>query len=198
MIVGAVLRRLRGNRQGSTIVEFAIVAPVMLMLIMGMSELMYQTYVQAILNGTIQKAGRDSAIQGSVENAAAIDDSVKRAIRDVAKTAVIPKPVRKSYGSYSIIKPETYNDDNHNNVHDAGECFQDVNGNGRWDADPSNAGQGGASDVTKYTVTVTYPRLFPVWNLFGWSRTQTISAFTLLKNQPYASQVQIMPATVCA
>ena len=59
---------------------------------------------------------------------------------------------------------------------------------GVWDADPGLSGQGGANDVTLYTMTITYPRLFPVTKALGVSSTQTITATTLLKNQPYATQ----------
>ncbi len=55
---------LKRSERGATIVEFAIVAPVMLLLIMMMGELCYRHYVQAILTGSMAKAGRDSAIEG--------------------------------------------------------------------------------------------------------------------------------------
>jgi hypothetical protein len=46
-------------------------------------------------------------------------------------------------------------------------------------------------------MTATYPRLFPVAGLLGWPKTQTISATTLLKNQPYATQTTTANVTVC-
>ena len=58
-------------------------------------------------------------------------------------------------------------------------------------------GQGGANDVTYYKMTVTYPRLFPFAWLIGWSATQTISAATILKNQPYATQTVTTVQTIC-
>ena len=67
------LRALSRNSRGVTVVEFAIVAPVMMMLLMGLSDLAYQIYAQSILNGALQKAGRDATIQGAANNTAAID-----------------------------------------------------------------------------------------------------------------------------
>jgi hypothetical protein len=82
-------------------------------------------------------------------------------------------------------------------VRDPGECFTDENGNGSWDADPGVSGQGSASAVTLYTMTASYPRVFPVAGLLGWSSSTTISASTLLKNQPYATQTTNANVTIC-
>lgn len=190
------LRSLARANRGAAIIEFAIVAPVMMIVLMGLSDLAYQVYAQSILDGALQKAGRDSAIQGGANNTAAIDAKVTGMVRNIAANASITI-TRKNYNSFSVIKPETFTDTNGNGVRDAGECFVDINGNGVWDADPGLAGQGGADDVTMYSATVTYPRLFPVAGLFGWSSTQTITASTLLKNQPYATQSVATPTTIC-
>lgn len=83
-------------------------------------------------------------------------------------------------------------------MRDPGECFDDVNGNKQWDADPGRVqSQGGANDVTRYTMTVTYPRLFPVSGLLGLPPTQTITSETLLKNQPYKTQVVQPIESIC-
>lgn len=190
------LRSLTRDTRGAAIVEFAIVAPVMMLVLMGLGDLSYQVYAQSILNGAIQKAARDSTIQGNANNTATIDDKVSTMVRKIAANATIAF-TRKNYDSFSVIKPETFTDSNGNGVRNAGECFVDINGNGTWDADPGQTGQGGANDVTLYTATVSYPRLFPVAGLFGWPSTMTISATTLLKNQPYASQSVATPTTIC-
>ena len=80
---------------------------------------------------------------------------------------------------------------------DPKECFDDVNANGIWDADPGKTGQGGANDVALYSMSITYTRIFPVARLLGFSATQTIAAQTLLKNQPYATQAVPTIPSVC-
>jgi Flp pilus assembly protein TadG len=187
---------LRQDSRGAALVEFAFVAPIMLMVIMGLGDLTYQVYAQALLDGTLQKAGRDSTIQGAALSTEDIDTIVKNSVRRVAGKATFTSS-RKSYSSFSNIKPEKFTDTNGNGVRDPKECFEDVNGNKVWDADPGSAGQGGASDVTLYSITVTYPRLFPVASLLGFPATQTLSSQTILKNQPYSSQVVSVPATIC-
>jgi Flp pilus assembly pilin Flp len=191
------LSQLRRDARGVTAIEFAFVAPVLCLLLMGLCDLTYQSYVQAILTGAIQKAGRDSTIQGSTSRTAQLDAKVMAQIRQVARNATYTSS-RRSYAQFSQIKPEAFQDNNNNNQYDqATECFTDVNGNNRWDADPGQEGQGGANDVVLYTINVTYPRLFPLYGMLGWGANQTIAASTVLKNQPYAEQNAYVPEQIC-
>ena len=64
-MIARLAPRLRRDRRGATIMEFAIVSPVMLLLLMGLSDMLYQQYAQSILTGAVQKAGRASTIQGA-------------------------------------------------------------------------------------------------------------------------------------
>lgn len=190
------LRQLRDDTRGNTIIEFAIVAPVMMTLMMGLGDLLYQTYNQSILDGAIQKAGRDSSIQGAAQQISAIDTRVITMIKTISKNATWTSK-RETYASFNAIAPERFTDTNGNGVRDAKECFDDINGNNQWDANPSRNGQGGANDVTMYTIVVTYPRLFPVAKLLGFSSNNVITGRTLLKNQPYATQTTSAPVAIC-
>ena len=187
---------LRDDRRGAVLVEFALLTPLMLLMLMGLGDMLYQVYTQSILNGELQKAARDSGIEGGAASTSTIDAKVQTMVKKIAPGATFTS-TRKSYDSFSEVAPEPFTDTNGNGVRDPGECFTDENGNGTWDQDPGAAGQGGASAVTVYTMTATYPRLFPVAGLFGWPTTQTVSATTLLKNQPYATQTTTANVTVC-
>lgn len=182
------LRRLARDQRGSYVAEFAVVLPGALILVLGMGDLAYQGYVQTVLTGAVQKAGRDSTLQDNFSKAADVDQKVKDAILALSPNATFQPSKRKNYDTYAQIGPEPFTDVNGNKTYDLGECFSDINGNGVWDADGGSTGQGGANDVTLYTVTVSIPRLFPVARLVGWGSAITLSATTLLKNQPYATQ----------
>ena len=179
----------------------------MLLMVMGLGELLYQAYAQAILSGSVQKAGRDSALEGGASNAATIDGQVITSMTPLMKGLANSCTrsgstgtwcsTRKSYDTFSEVAPEPFTDTNSNGVRDPGECYTDENGNGAWDADPGLNGQGGASAVTVYTMTITYPRLFPVAGLMQLPPMQTIAATTLLKNQPYAGQTVNVNVTIC-
>lgn len=192
------LGRLRRDTRGVTAVEFAFIAPTMLALLMMLCDVAYQSYVQAMLTGAMQKAGRDSTIQGSGTKTGDIDAKVMSWVRSVAVSATYSSS-RKSYASFSQIKPEqlAYDKDNDGVYDPADDCFYDVNGNKTWDADPGTNGQGGANDVVLYKMTVTYPRLFPLAGLLGWSSTQQVSATTVLKNQPWAAQNTYTTEKIC-
>lgn len=197
MIRIPMLQRLAREERGNTLIEFAIVAPVMIMSMMALGDLSFQVYAQSILDGAIQKAARDSAIQGGANQTAALDEKVMSMVRRVAYNATYTS-TRKSFTDFTKVGPEPFTDKApYNGVRDPGECYQDINGNKTWDADPGKNGQGGANDVTVYRIVVTYPRLFPVAGFLGASDTQTISAKTLVKNQPYASQAAATVQEVC-
>lgn len=190
------IRKLTRAQEGVSLTEFGLLAPVMIALWMGLGDILYQAYLQSVLNGAVQKAGRDSGIEGGAAQISTLDTKVQTAVRVLSKTATFAS-TRRNYDTFTEVAPEPFIDTNNNGVRDTGECFTDQNINGVWDADPGAAGQGGAGAVTLYTMTVTYPRLFPVWGFFGVARSQSISASTLLKNQPYATQSTTTATTVC-
>lgn len=187
-------RRLLRNQRGGPVAEFAMVLPAALLLVLGFGDLLYQAYLESVLTGAVQKAGRDSSIQGAATDD--IDQKVINAVKAAAPHATFVSS-RDNYDNYSEIGPEPFTDANHNGVRDAGECYSDINANGQWDADAGASGQGGANDVTYYKMTATFPRLFPFAWLIGWSQSVTISATTILKNQPYSTQTVVTPATIC-
>jgi Flp pilus assembly protein TadG len=195
-MIGRLRHGWRDNR-GGALVEFAVLLPLILTLGMGLIELAYQAYVQAILTGVVQKAGRDSTIENADTDA--IDARVLAAIRQINGNASFSTgyPLRMSYADYGSIMPESFTDTNGNGKRDSGECFTDINGNQTWDADPGVAGGGNANDTVVYTVKMTYPRLFPVTQWMGWSKTTTLTAATALKNQPWSGQTTFAASTVC-
>jgi Flp pilus assembly protein TadG len=173
-------------------IEFAIVAPVLAMLLMGAFDVAHTLYVDAALQGIVQKTARDSALEGgtSAATAAALDKRVADQVRPLASDAdvTITRRFYRNYAAASARKAETFTDTNSNATCDAGEPYEDTNLNGTWDADGGDGGQGGAKDATIYTATVTYPRLFPFWRIVGGSETARVSATTVLRNQPYGDQ----------
>lgn len=183
---------LRRDTRGATLVEFAFVTPVMLLMLMGFFDLAHQAYAKAVLSGVVQKAGRDATLESGPAAAAALDATVTTQIRKVAGIGATVTPTRASYTDFrGVGTPEQFSDAGTppNDRYDPGECFVDTNGNGRWDADIGRSGQGGAEDAVLYKVSVSYPRLFPMASMLGWSRNQEIVASTVLRNQPYADQV---------
>lgn len=188
------LRRLRRDRRGATIVEFALVAAPFIMLILGLVDVGYREYVSVMLQGAINEAARQVTVGGVTSDT--VDTFVKARVAGVAPQATVAI-TKSSYFDFSNVgKPEPITTDTVPlGVYNVGDCYIDENGNGVWDSDSGLAGVGGSDDIVYYKVTVTFGSLVPVQNLFGWSGTETVSATTMMRNQPYASQPD--PATKC-
>lgn len=182
------VRRLFAAEDGATLTEFALLSPVLLVLLMGIFDMGYNVYADVLLEGSIQKAARDSTLQTAGGKADAIDAAVSETVHEITPNATISFS-RKAYTNFSdVAQPEDFTDVNKDGICDDGEPFEDVNGNGTWDQDRGIDGVGGARDAVLYTVTVHYPRLFPVANLLGLKPYFTTQAQTVLRNQPYGDQ----------
>jgi Flp pilus assembly protein TadG len=195
-----LLKRLRADARGASLVEFAMVAPALMVVIMGLLDMTYQLYAKAMFEGAVQKAARDATLESnSVATAsAALDTKVKTAFKEVNGSVTdssftFTRRNFKDFSSAGKMEPSTG---------PGGQCappagatvytYVDVNDSGTWD-DGAQAGQGGADDVVLYTATVTYRQLFPVNALFGASTMKTVRASTVLRNQPYNNQATRAP-----
>jgi hypothetical protein len=148
-----------------------------------------------MLEGSIQKAARDS----SVEDAdSVVDGRVTDAVQAIAPDAVLTF-TRRAYDSYAnVAQPEDYTDLDSNGACNNGEPFEDANGNSTWDRDRGASGFGGARDAVLYEVTVVYDRPFPIARFVpGMSPQVTTVARTLLRNQPFGMQQTIVRVGNC-
>lgn len=191
-MIRRLLARLRDDERGATVVEFAIIAPVMGMLLLGAFDFAHSLYARAVLQGIVQKTARDATLEESTEDAAqtALDNKVRKQAMALANNATISITRRyyRTFSQASAAKAESWTDTDKNGTCNGGEPYQDENLNNTWDKDGGNAGQGGAKDATLYTVVMSYPRFFPIYNFIGGSKTTKITASTVLKNQPYGDQ----------
>lgn len=179
------LTRLLPDSRGATVVEFALVAPILAIAVLGLLELGYNMYTAAVLEGTVQAAARSSTLEGASSNASTIDAAVTSAVKDVVPNATVTFQ-RTAYPTFSDVgKPEDYTDTNGNNRCDNGEPYEDANNNGTWDSDRGSNGTGGARDVVVYQVNVSYPRVLSVAGLFGGSGDYQMTTKTVLANQPW-------------
>lgn len=191
------LRQLARDARGAALVEFAIIVPVLALILLGSIEFGLNVYLRSVLEGSMQQAGRNSSLQTAQSDQTAIDTFVRTRVQDILPNATVTF-ARENYSTFSSVgKPEDFTDTNANGVYDATECFQDANGNNTWDADGGRSGLGGANDVVEYVATVTYPSLIPGGAAIGLSPTTMIKATTILKNQPFATQASWSARQVC-
>lgn len=187
---------LSKDQSGISVTEFGLIAPVVATLLLGTMDVGHTMYMRTIIDGAIQEVARDSALEDGaiLAKQEAIDDRIKRQIIKLNNSIDPDEDIRikrryyRNFSNAFNAEEEEYTDTNGNGVCDNSEPYIDANLNESWDSDGSDQGQGGAKDVSIVTVTVTYQRLFPLANLIGLPENVTISANTVLANQPYAEQ----------
>lgn len=138
----ARLRALRRDDRGIAITEFGFVAPLFLLMLMGIFDQGFAMYIQSTLQGAVQ----DGARRASLENTqwADIEAGVNRQIRNVVPSGdpnteisfTLNSNVNQSYSELEM--GEYFIDEERapfvrNNQYDGDEAFTDSNSNGIWD-----------------------------------------------------------------
>lgn len=190
----SLFRRLGADRKGATLVEFGLVAAPLCLILMGFGDLAYQSYLRAVTEGVLNRAGRAASVGTMTSDQ--IDAYITAQVQAVLpKNAETPEIVKKSYYDYTkVLQPEKITTDTAPyGVYNSTDCYEDANGNGKYDTDVGNTGLGGADDRVYYLVTVRMPRMFPMAKMLGWPEKQSFTATTIIRNQPWANQTP--PAT---
>lgn len=189
MALRDLLRRFRHTENGASAVEFAIIAPVLLLLLFGIVEFSLIMMVHNVMEGATAISSRlgktGYAAPGVTRQQTIID-----AITSRAGTIIDPLKLTVSSTFYKqfdqIGDPEPYIDANGNGSYTAGESYTDVNGNGQWDADMGSSGYGSANDIVVYTITYPWPISTPIMSdLLGSSGIYSITTHAVVKNEPY-------------
>jgi Flp pilus assembly protein TadG len=187
--------------EGITVVEFGLIAPTFLMVLLGVFDIGFGYYTKSVLQGAVEEAARQASLEN--DQWTNIQDKVQNQV-----LATIPGAQTNTQISFSIspeyyenyddiILPEDFKDSNSNNVRDPGECYIDRNGNKTYDLDVGLSGEGSAQDVVAITADVSYPRAFPLWAMLGISQTQKITINTYVRNQPFGARVLKAGIEIC-
>lgn len=187
MLMRRVICRLRKSERGTAFIEFALTAPVFLLILLGIFDYCWQMYAQQVLQGVVAKAGRDATLEGFAADQTALDAKVASQVKQVFKNADVTFS-RRVFDDYSDIRPLRWVDSNGNGIQDPSpqDCWED---GGRQ-------GNGGADDVVQYTVSMRFDRVLPVWRMLGQPQYKTLTSTTLLRNQPFAAGGEV-EAEIC-
>lgn len=181
-------KSITADESGVTIIEFAFVAPVFMIMLMGIFDAGHQLYTASAMQGALHEAARSTTLETGFSKTAEIDQEVKDVVLRIAPSADITL-TRSNYVNFAdVSQPEEFTDTDGDGICNNGEPFEDLNGNGGWDADRGRDGVGGARDAVLYTATATYDRMFPMAGLIGLPEQVVLKANTVLRNQPFDDQ----------
>ena len=196
-MIRAFLQEIAADETGVTVAEFALLAPVLVMALMGLFDVSYHFYADTMVEGAVQRAARDSTIEDFANNPDALDASVRQAVQQVLPDATITFK-RTGYSNYTDVnRAEDFTDTNNDGVCADNEPFEDANGNGVWDSDRALASSAGARDTVLYEVSATFDRAFPLPQIIDLEPQTTVTAVTILRNQPYNFQEDVMGVGNC-
>lgn len=175
-------------QRGVTAIEFAIIAPVMLLMIFSILEfsmLMLVTNIMESATSISSRLGRT----GHAESGVSREDTILASIEERAGVLIDSNNLTinsKYYEQFDQIgDAEPWNDLNGNGNADAGE-YTDINGNGQYDAEMGQAGYGNADDIVVYTVSYPWSVATPIMREFiGTNGIYTITTHAVVKNEPY-------------
>jgi Flp pilus assembly protein TadG len=176
------------SQDGATIIEFAVVAPIIILTVIGFIEVALMFFTNAVLEGAANvasRSGKTGYSPESVERERFIREEIQRLSGGFLAQELLSIRIL-SYQDFSVVgQPEPCA-----NRNDSPPCrngFVDVNGNGRWDADQGRNGVGKRNDAVLYTITYNWQVITPLMRavLSGNGGSYQISAVTAVKNEPF-------------
>ena len=181
-------KRVAEERSGATATEFAFVAPILVLMMLGITEVGATLFVGALMEGAVREGARYGITgQGG--------DGRLQAIRDIIEDTTIGMVdvdvadiTTKIYNSFDDIgSAEPYDDDNPaNGIWDVGENYADINGNGEWDDDQGRDGVGDPGEIVVYEITYDLPLLTGmIADHFGQNGLITLTSSIAVRNEPY-------------
>lgn len=188
----ARIHRLRREERGVTAIEFALIVPVLLLLVLGTIEISLVMFAQSVMESATFNASRlgktGFVASGSTQQAGIVGMLNQRSggMMDPAEITI----TSVAYAQYDEVgEAEGYDDANGNGQWDSGETFTDENGNGTWDEDRGTPGYGGAGDIVIYTVSYPWEIFTPVLReMVGEDGIVNITARAVVKNEPYDTE----------
>lgn len=195
-----VLKAFAQDTLGATAVELAMIAPVLIVVLVGIIEVSMAMFINTVVEGSLKDASRlglTGQIQEGSSNTQALVDMLNDASLGLLglTTADVTTLVYENFAY--VGQGEEYIDlngdgnwtpgpftDTDGTVYPAGEPWVEVNGNGVYDADFGVAGLGAQGDIVLYTVKYN-------WNFLSGQVIPILSgiipmhASIVVRNEPY-------------
>jgi hypothetical protein len=182
-----LMRRLLRAADGTVLIEFAYLFPILLLMILGTIELALVMFIGSSIESAILEASRYGST-GESAGGVSRQDRVLEIVADKTYGLVDMDDVELQTLVYSgfadIGQPEPYEDTNDDGNYDLGEPYSDINGNGVWDDDMGAAGLGGPSDVVVYRVEYDWGIITPLIQSVLGESVRHMSSIAV-RNEPF-------------
>lgn len=178
------------DRSGATIIEFAIVAPMLFLLLAGIIEIGLILFTFAAMEGATNigsRTGKTGFSQGSASRESFIRNEIQRLTGGFLDPSKLSISVL-SYSSYSNIgKPEPCLQPLEPPCPGtSGVNYVDINGNGQWDADQGRSTAGGSGSIVLYRVHYPWTMFTPIMaSLIGTGGQYDITATAAVRNEQF-------------
>lgn len=194
----ALLRDLRENEEGASIIEFAMVIGPFMLICIAILDFGYRSYVDVIADSVSYRVARE-ATAGTITPKEVEDEAVRLLSPLLLTDASIVVTTRSYFDFTSVGRPETISvDGNSNNDVDEGDCWIDENGNANFDMEIGEDGLGGADDVVIYSIDVESSNLTGISSLLGLSGNRfNVNATASGRNQPFDLQTEQVVIEYC-
>jgi len=180
---------------GAAAVEFAVVAPVFFLLVMGIIEIGLYMYTSVALESMVSRVGREASI-GNIPGVGTRSERALAMIRNdtsalmggnmtVISSRVIVADQQGGFDGRP--EPDVCLDAGIANPIGAPQCnsFQDNNGNGVYDSSTGSSDFGASEDVVEITVRLPWrANIGLVRDIWGPDGLAVITASTVVKNEP--------------
>jgi Flp pilus assembly protein TadG len=198
----AFSRPVLAQQSGVTAIEFALIFPIFLTLVLGGWQLSYIGWAGNRLESAVREASRVGITgdEGKTTRQQLIEDSVTQAMSSIsmASGGSITFQSRAYPNFASLNNPgEPYDDTNKNNVCDPGETFYDYDGDAnRGTTDISSPGVGGPGDIVRYEVTYPMQLFVPfAKSFFGDGKKLDLRTRTIVQNELFGAGQTPTPGT---
>lgn len=185
---------LKRSQEGAVAVELALIMPVFFLLIFGIIEYSLVMFGTAVIESATSNTARLGKT-GYSEEGVSREDMLHQMVEDKAGALLDPEQITittQVYGDFeSVHEPEPFYDQNSNGTRESTETYDDINGNGQWDADIGSAGVGGAGDVVVYTVNYPWKIHTPLIGEFlaNDDGNFILQSSVVVRNEPYDTTV---------
>lgn len=183
-----LLPRVLLRNEGVTALEFALISPFLLLIIMGIIEFSLIMFVMATMESatvTTSRLGKTGYVTGGLSRQQMIINNMTARTTGLLDPNLITITTTVYSGFEDIGQPEPYTDSNSSGQYNIGEPYTDVNGNGAWDADMGVAGVGNAGDIVVYNISYPWSIITPPLKaIIG--NTYTVTVRTVVKNEPFS------------